>query len=94
MQFHCQIVRNLSAYRYNYTTRLFQVDNIKYTFERKFVEVKTVAHIIVSRYCFGVVIDHNRLITQLACCLYCIYRTPVELYGRTDTVSTGTQYNY
>ena len=34
---------------------MFEIDYVKYTFERKFVEVETVAHIIVSRNRFRVV---------------------------------------
>jgi len=33
---------------------------------REFVEVQTVAHIVVSRNRFGVVVDHDRLVTQFA----------------------------
>ena len=94
MQFHCQVVRDLSAYRYDYAARLFQVNNIEYTLKRQLIEVKTITHIIVSRYGFRVIVNHDGLVTQLTCSLHGIYRTPVELYGRPDTVSTGTQYNH
>ena len=90
----CQVVRDLSAYRDDHTTRLFEVDYIKYTFERKFVEVETVAHIIVSRNRFRVVVNHDRLVTQFAGSLNCIHRAPVKFYRATDTVSTRPQYNY
>ena len=94
MQLHCQIVRNLSAYWYNDTTRLFQVNHIKHTFKWKFVKVQTVAHIIVGRNRFGVIVNHDWFVTQLACSLYSVYRTPVKFYGRTDAVCTWSQYDY
>ena len=94
IQFHCQVVRDLATYGYDHTLRHFQVHHIEYTFERKFVEVQTVAHIVVGRNRFRVVVDHDRLVTQFTCSLCCIYRTPVELYGRTDAVSTRSQDHY
>ena len=94
IEFHCQIVRNLTAYGYDYAARLFEVYNIEHTFKRKLVEVQTVAHIVVSRYCFGVIVNHDGFVPQLACSLDSVHRTPVELNGRPDTVSSRTQYNY
>ena len=94
VKFHSQVVRNLSTYRDNHTARLFQIDYVEYTFERKLVEVQTVAHIIVSRNRFRVVVNHDRLVTQFAGSLNCIHRAPVKFYRATDTVSTRTQYDY
>ena len=88
MELHGQVIRNLSTYRDNHTTRLLQIDDIKHTFEGEFVEVETVAHVVVGRYSLGVVVDHDGLVAQLAGGLYSIHRTPVELNGRTDAVST------
>ena len=90
VKFHSQVVRDLSAYRNDHTTRLFEIDYVKYTFERKFVEVETVAHIIVSRNRFRVVVNHDRLVTQFAGSLNCIHRAPVKFYRAADTVSTRT----
>ena len=59
VKFHGQVVRDLSTYGNNHTTRLFKIDYVKHTFKRKFVEVQTVAHIIVCRNCFRVVVNHN-----------------------------------
>ena len=61
-----EVVRDLSARRNNYALWHFHIDDVHNTFECEFVEVKTVAHIVVGRYGFGVVIYHDRAITLLA----------------------------
>ena len=94
IKFHSQVVRNLSAYRHNHTARLFEIDHIEHTFERKFVEVQAVAHIIVSRNRFRVVVNHDRLVSQFAGSLNRIHRTPVKFNRATDTVSTRAQHDY
>ena len=73
--------------------RSLKVDDIHYTLECQLVEVETVTHIIVGRNSLRVVVDHYRAIPLLADCVKCLNTTPVELYGRTDTVSTRTE-NY
>ena len=73
--------------------RLLQVDDIHYTLEGQLVEVETVAHIVVGRYGLWVVVDHNRAPTFLADGIQSLHTTPVELYGRTDAVSTRTEYD-
>lgn len=65
MQLHGEIVGNLSTYRNDDSVGRFEIDDIKYAFERKLVEVKSVAHVVVGRYRFRVIIDHNRFITNL-----------------------------
>ena len=46
--------------------------------------------IIVGRNCFGVIVNHDGFVTQLACGLDSIYRAPVEFHGWTDAVSAWT----
>ena len=92
MQFHGEVVGDLSTHRNNHAAWLLQVNHVKYAFERKFVEVEAVAHVVVSRNGLGVVVDHDRLVTQLASSIDGIYRTPVELYRRADAVSTRTEH--
>ena len=93
MQFHGEIVGDLSAYRYDDTVGRFEIDDIEHAFERKLVEVKSVAHIVVGRYRFGVIVDHNRFITQFACRLYRIDRAPVKLYRASYAVSARTEHD-
>ncbi len=88
MELHGKIVGYLAAYRHNNTAGLLEINDIKHTFKRKFVEVETVAHVIVSRYSLRIVIDHNGLIAELAGCLDSIDRAPVKLNRRTYTIST------
>ena len=94
VKLHRQVIRYLSTYWYNDTTRLLQINHVKYTFKWKFVKIQTVAHIIVGRNRFGVVVDHDRLVTQFARSLNSVHRAPVKFNRATDTVSARTQYDY
>ena len=73
--------------------RLLHLDDIHHTLEGQLVEVETVAHIVVGRYGLWVVVDHHRAPAFLADGVQCLNATPVELYGRTDAVSTRTEYD-
>ena len=73
--------------------RLLHLDDIHHTLEGQLVEVETVAHIVVGRYGLRVVVDHHRAPAFLADSVQCLNAIPVELYGRTDAVSTRTEYD-
>ena len=88
---HREVVRYLSAHRENHTIRLLKVDDIHDTLEGQFVEIKTVAHVIIGRNGLWVVVDHHALMTLLAGSLECIDRTPVELDRRADAIGTRTK---
>ena len=77
------------AFRIMYpTTRRLEVDHVEHALQRELVEVQAITHIIVGRYCLRVVVDHDTLVTQFTSRVDGVYRTPVELYARTNTVST------
>ena len=88
IELHCQVVGDLTTHRHDHAARCLEVENVHYALERQLVEVQTVAHIVVGRNGLGVVVDHNRLVSQLASGLDCIHRAPVELNRRTDAVCT------
>ena len=94
MKLHSQVVRNLSTHGHDDTARLLQVDNVEHTFEGELVEVETVAHVVVRRNGFGVIVNHDGLITQLTGSLDGVHRAPVKLNGRTDAVSARAKYNH
>ena len=56
-------------------------------------KVETGAHTIVIRYGLWGVVDYQRAPAFLADSIQCQHTTPVELYGRTDSVSTRTEYD-
>ena len=91
---HSQIIRNLTTSTYYHTIRTFQVENIHYALKRKFIEIETIAHIIVGRNCFGIIINHDRTIALLTNGIERLYTTPVEFYRRTDAIGSRTQYDY
>ena len=66
MKLHCQVVRYLSTHGHDDTARLLQVDNVEHTLEGELVEVETVAHVVVRRNGFGVIVNHDGLVAQLA----------------------------
>ena len=77
---HGKVVRNLTTGGNDNAIRCLQVDDVHYTLECKFVEVETIAHVIVSRHGLWVIVDHNRAIALLADCVKSLNTTPVELY--------------
>ncbi|EJX09160.1 hypothetical protein EVA_02729 [gut metagenome] len=94
IQTHSQVVRNLTTCRYDDTIWIFEVKDIHHTFECQLVEVKTVAHIVVGRNGFRIVVDHDRTVTFLADSIQCLNTTPVKFNRRSDTVSTRTENDY
>ena len=73
--------------------RIFQFEDIHYSFKGEFVEVEAIAHIVVRRYGFGVIINHDATIPLLTDGIQCLHATPVKFHRRTDTVRTGTENN-
>ena len=62
---HRQVIGYLAACRDNHAVRIFQFEDIHHTLEGQFVKVKTIAHIIVGRNRFGVIVDHDTAVTLL-----------------------------
>ena len=93
IEFHRQIVGNLTADRHDDASRLLQINDVEHALQGQFVEIEAVAHIVVSRDGFGVVIDHNRLVAQLPRRVDGVHRTPVELDARTDAIGARTEYD-
>ena len=72
--------------------RLLDIDDIHHTFKCKFVEIETVAHIIIGRYCLGVVVYHHRAPTLFFHCLKRIHTTPVKFHRTTDAICARTEH--
>ncbi len=72
---------------------ILQFENIHHALEGKLVEIKAVAHIIVRRHGFRIIVYHDTAVALLADGVQSLHATPVELYGRTDTVGAGAQYD-
>ena len=73
--------------------RILQFQNIHHTLEGQFVEVQTITHIVVRRYGFRIIVNHDTAPSLFANGIQSLYATPVKFYRRPDTVSTGTQYD-
>ena len=89
-----QIVRNLSAHRHDDAFGHFEVQYVEYAFERQLVEIEPVAHVVVGRYRFGIVVDHDRLVAELAGRLHGIDRTPVEFDGASDAIGPRSEHDH
>ncbi len=90
----CKVVGNLAAHREYHAVRILHLKDIHHALVGKLVEIESVADIVVGRYCLGVVVDHHRAPAFLACCKEGVYRAPVKLYGRADTVSTRAEHHH
>ena len=73
--------------------RHFQLNDIHNTLKGQLVEIQTVAHIIIRRNGFGVIINHHRPITFTSDGVQRLYPTPVELNRAADTVSARPQHD-
>ena len=87
-----KVVWNLTTGRENCAVRLLDIDDIHHTFKCKFVEIETVAHIIIGRYCLGVVVYHHRAPTLFFHCLKRIHTTPVKFHRTTDAICARTEH--
>ena len=88
-----QVVGYLSAGRENYAVRILEFENIHHPLEGQLVEVEAVAHVVVGRYRFGVVVDHYTAVALFANGIQGLHAAPVELNRRAYAVSTRTQYH-
>ena len=77
---HGEIVGYLSTCADDYSRRILEFDDVHHTLKGEFVEVETVAHIIVSRYRLWIIVDHHTSISFLANGVKCLNTTPVKLY--------------
>ena len=91
VEFHRQIVGDLSAGGDDDAVRVLQLDDIHHPFEGQFIEIESVADIVVGRNGFGVVVDHHGTEAVGADGVQGLYAAPVELDGRTDTVGAGAE---
>ena len=93
IQAQSEVIRNLASGRHDDTVRILQVEDIHDALESEFVKIKAVAHVVVGRYSFRIVVNHHTAITFLADSIECLHAAPVELNRRTDTVSARAQHN-
>ena len=93
VQAESKIIRYLTTGGNDDSMRIFQFENIHHTLESQLVKVQTVAHIIVGRNRFGIIINHDTAVTLLTDSLQSLHATPVKFHRRTDAVSTRTQYH-
>ena len=73
--------------------RILQFQNIHHTFKSQFVEVQAIAHIVVCRYSFRIIINHHAAPSFFTNSIQSLHTAPVKFYGRTDTISAGSQYD-
>ena len=93
VELHGEVIRNLSAHADDDAARFFDVNDVEHALQRQFIEVEAVAHVVVGRHGFGVIVDHHALITLSAGGLDGIHGTPVELNARADAIGTRTQHH-
>ena len=90
---HGEVVGNLSTRRDNDTVRILQFEDVHYPLESQLIEVEAVAHVVVGRYSFRVIVNHHASVAFLADGVEGLYATPVELYAGADAVSARTKHH-
>ena len=85
---HGEVVGYLAACADNNPRRVLQFDDIHNTLECQFVEIQTVAHVIISGNGLGIIVYHNRAVALFADSVESLYTTPVELHRRTYAISS------
>ena len=73
--------------------RLLHINDIEHTLKCQLVKIQTVTHIVVGRYCLGVVVYHHRAPAFLTDSVQSLNTAPVELNRRTNAVSTRSKYD-
>ncbi len=94
MEFHGQVVGYLSAHADDDASWRLEVDDVEHTLEREFVEVETVAHVVVGGDGLRVVVDHDALVAQAAGCVDGVDRAPVELHRRADAIGARAEHHH
>ena len=88
-----KVVRNLTACRQNHAMRSFKINNIHNPLVSQLVKVKTVAHIVVCRHRFRVIVYHHRAVAFLTDGVECLHAAPVEFDRGTDAVGSGAEHD-
>ena len=73
--------------------RVLQLDDIHHALERQLVKIKAVTDVIIGGDGLRIVVDHHGAVAVVTDGMKGLYAAPVELYGRTDTVGAGAQYD-
>ena len=74
--------------------RVLQLHNVEDTFEGQFVEIKTVADVIIRTDGFGIVVNHHAAPTCLTNGVQGLHTTPVELHAGTDAIGSASQHHH
>ena len=88
-----KVVGNLTAHRQYHSVRLLKVENIHNSLVGELVEVEPVAHVIVGRHRFGIVVDHYRTPALALNSHQRIDRAPVKLNRATDAVGSRAEHH-
>ena len=89
----CQVVRDLTADGDHDAVRILHLHDVHDTLVGQFVEIQAVAHVIIGRDRFRVVIDHNAPVTLFLDGLQAGYRAPVEFDRTADAIGTRTEHD-
>src|SRR5262245_48014726 len=79
MKLKGEIIWGLTTKRDNHSNALLTRVNIEHVFQANFVEVKSVAAVIIRADCLGIEIQKNRAVAQLSENAGSVHTTPVKL---------------
>ena len=80
VEFESEIVGYLSASRDHDAVGSLEVYDVEHALEREFIEIETVADVVVGRDGLGVVVNHDRAVSLFPYRLESLDSAPVELH--------------
>ena len=72
---------------------ILEFDDVHDALEGEFVEIETIAHVVVCGDSLGIVVDHHGAVSLAADGVEGLYATPVELYAGADAIGSGTEHD-
>ena len=85
---HGQVVGDLPPHGNHHSLGCFQLHHIHDPFEGKLIEIQAVTDIIISTYCLGIIIDHDRPVSLFVQGIECVDTAPVKFHAAADPVGT------
>ena len=90
---HGQVIGYLASGRENHPPGRFQFNNIHNPFKSQLVKIEPVAHVVIGRNGFRIVIDHYRTPAFPANSQQRLHTAPVKFNGTPNAVGSGAQYH-
>ena len=88
---HCQVVRNLASHAQHYSVRSFHLVDVHHPLVCELVKIQAVAHVVVRRFGFRVVVYHHTPPAAFAQGAQTVYAAPVKLHRTAYAVGSAAK---